>query len=184
MPGQLTAQRFLDVHWQKKPLRIPGAISGELPTLTADELAWLATLDDVESRLVFTERHDDRVTYRVEHGPFASAELEDLPSNDWTLLVQDVDKHLPDFRAYFALTDFIPDWRIDDLMVSFAAPGGSVGPHQDNYDVFLVQGSGSRCWHLAEAESIAPALDSQVLRLLEEFLDPSPVVAKNGDVLY
>lgn len=183
-PGQLNAQRFLDVHWQKKPLWIADAIAVELPALSADELGWLATLDDVESRLVFTERHEDTVTYRVEHGPFASAELEELPRQDWTLLVQDVDKHLPDFRAYFELTDFVPDWRIDDLMVSFAAPGGSVGPHRDHYDVFLVQGSGSRNWSLAEPGTVSSAAVPQALSLLEEFVDPAPVLAGPGDILY
>ena len=170
--------------WEHQSLNIRDGVDTELPSLTADELGWLATLEDVESRLVFTERHDGNIVYRIEHGPFANEELQQLPDKDWTLLVQDVDKHLPDFRAYFGLTDFIPDWRIDDLMVSFAAPGGSVGPHQDNYDVFLCQGSGTRIWHLAERDSVRPALESAGLRLLEEYRDESPTVAEPGDVLY
>ena len=159
-------------------------MAADLPSLSPDELAWLATLEDVESRLVFTERHDGKTVYRVEHGPFANEELQQLPDKDWTLLVQDVEKHLPDFRAYFGLTQFVPDWRIDDLMVSFAAPGGSVGPHQDNYDVFLCQGAGLRTWHLAGRDSVQPAAESAGLSLLDEFRDESPTVAKTGDVLY
>ena len=183
-PGAMTAQSFLQQHWQKKPLRISGATSPDLPTLSGDELGWLATLEDVESRLVFTERSGDKTSYRVEHGPFAVAELEELPQQDWTLLIQDVDKHLPDFRAYLELTNFVSDWRIDDLMVSFAAPGGSVGPHQDNYDVFLCQGLGTRNWHLAEPGAIASTGGSGPLSLLDEFIDESPFLAGSGDVLY
>ena len=120
-----------------------------MPVLEPDELAWLATLPDVESRLVFTEGTRANARYRVEHGPFEEQRLSELPQSNWTLLVQDVEKHLPDFRQWFECVTFVPDWRIDDLMISFAAPGGSVGPHQDNYDVFLCQGMGRREWRLA-----------------------------------
>ena len=103
-------------------------------------------LEDVESRLVFVERSKNRCRYRAETGPFEAEYLQDLPKRDWTLLVHDVEKHLPAMRALFQHVPFIPDWRIDDLMVSFAAPGGGVGPHKDNYDVFLCQGIGVRNW--------------------------------------
>ncbi|MCH7855067.1 MAG: hypothetical protein IIB76_12150 [Proteobacteria bacterium] len=183
-PDRLTAPRFLQQYWQKTPLNMPGAIDFDLPTLSGDELGWLATLEDVESRLVFTERSSNKISYRVEHGPFAKSELEKLPPQDWTLLIQDVEKHLPDFRACFELTAFIPDWRVDDLMVSFAAPGGSVGPHLDHYDVFLCQGSGGRHWQLAAPGSVRADPDSGELSLLETFHDESPIVAASGDVLY
>jgi len=183
-PEPLTARLFLQQYWQKTALNIPAAIRCDLPTLTADELGGLATLDDVESRLVFTERNGNRMSYRVEHGPFANAELENLPPRDWTLLIQDVEKHLPDFRAYLELTAFVPDWRVDDLMVSFAAPGGSVGPHLDHYDVFLRQGSGNRHWQLAEPGSVDVDPDSTEMKLLMSFADPSPILAQPGDVLY
>jgi len=110
--------------------------------------------------------------------------LESLPAQDWTLLIQDIEKHLPDFRAYFQLTAFVPDWRVDDLMVSFAAPGGSVGAHLDNYDVFLCQGSGSRQWKLAEPGTVAADPDSEELSLLKPFRDESPILAEGGDILY
>ena len=147
-PIDMSAERFLATCWQKTPLHLPGALDSESPALSGEELAWLATLDDVESRLVFTERHDGGTRYRVESGPFDEELLSSLPDSDWTLLVQDVEKHLPDFRQLLSLVPFIPDWRIDDLMISFAAPGGSVGPHKDNYDVFLCQGSGHREWRI------------------------------------
>jgi len=140
--------------------------------------------EDVESRLVFTERDGDQLSYRVEHGPFASIELEQLPRQNWTLLIQDVEKHLPDFRVWFDLVNFIPDWRSDDLMVSFAAPGGSVGPHLDHYDVFLCQGEGQRTWRLSEPGSVPSDPSHTALKLLQEFRDDGPILANYRDVLY
>ena len=163
---------------------MPAALDGIRPTLTSGELAWLATQEDVESRLVFTQVDGEETHYRLEHGPFENDVLSSLPRQNWTLLVQDVEKHLPDFRALFAAVDFVPDWRIDDLMVSFAAPGGSVGPHQDNYDVFLCQGEGVREWHLGDKASCVPDESSNELSLLKPFVDQNPQTAGDGDVLY
>jgi 50S ribosomal protein L16 3-hydroxylase len=159
-------------------------LPGELPELSADELAWLATLDDVESRLIFTEQKDDATHYRVEHGPFEAKLLAALPPENWTLLVQDVEKHLPEFRKLLQVASFIPDWRIDDLMVSFAVPGGSAGPHRDNYDVFLCQGTGRREWRIAPANGALKTMASGGLSLLEPFADHSPITASCRDVLY
>jgi len=154
------------------------------PSLTPEELAWLATLDDVESRLVFTERGPEDTDYRVEEGPFDHDRLANLPDRDWTLLVQDVEKHLPDFRTLLSQIEFIPDWRIDDVMISFAAPGGSVGPHEDNYDVFLCQVSGQREWRIGSpGQAIRPAHSGQ-LSLLQPFSDPDARILGEGDVLY
>jgi 50S ribosomal protein L16 3-hydroxylase len=154
------------------------------PSVTRNELAWLATQDDVESRIVFTDRSGDRVRYRAESGPFDSEFLAGLPKRDWTLLVHDVEKHLPNMRRLFALVPFIPDWRIDDLMVSFAAPGGGVGPHRDNYDVFLFQGIGIREWRIS-TDDIAPDPGaSDDLALTREFDDGECFEAREGDVLY
>lgn len=163
---------------------MPRAADGIQPSITAGELAWLATQDDVESRLVFTKRESNGTRYEVRHGPFPNDVLSSLPRQDWTLLVQDVEKHLPDFRALFAVVDFIPDWRIDDLMVSFAAPGGSVGPHRDNYDVFLCQGEGVREWHIGDTEKVMDDESSNELSLLKPFLDKNPQSASEGDILY
>ena len=180
----MSASKFLATHWQQSAAVLPGALKNASPTLIPDELAWLATLEDVESRLIFTEHVGDGLSYRVEHGPFDDATLGSLPARDWTLLVQDVEKHLADFRQWLAYCRFIPDWRIDDLMISFAAPGGSVGPHKDNYDVFLCQNSGRREWRLADANAPIGTLTSESLSLLEPFADPAPIVAAEGDVLY
>jgi 50S ribosomal protein L16 3-hydroxylase len=163
---------------------MPAALDGIRPALASSDLAWLATQEDVESRLVFTESKGGETRYRVKHGPFQNEVLSSLPRQNWTLLVQDVEKHLPDLRALLAVADFVPDWRIDDLMVSFAAPGGSVGPHRDNYDVFLCQGEGRREWHLGTEEDAVVDDSSGELSLLKPFVDREPQTAAAGDVLY
>jgi len=183
-PTGLEPDGFLTRYWQKNPRWLPQALPGGLPSLTGAELAWLATQDDVESRLVFTDRGSNSTTYRLEHGPFDEQQLASLPARDWTLLVQDVEKHLPEFRAWLDPFDFLPEWRIDDLMISFAAPGGSVGPHVDHYDVFLCQMDGVREWRLASAGHRLAACDSGGLALLEPFEDPVPQRTTPGDVLY
>jgi len=183
IPGNLGADKFLAYHWQKQPLFMPRALDKVRPAVTRNELAWLATLEDVESRIVFTDRSENRRRYRVETGPFSDDFLKALPIRDWTLLVHDVEKHLPALRKLFELVPFIPDWRIDDLMVSFAAPGGGVGPHRDNYDVFLCQGIGVREWYYTTA-GVRPDRDaSEDLELVEEFSGNQHVCVE-GDVLY
>ena len=184
LPGDLTDEMFLARYWQKKPLFMPQAVDALRPAITRNELAWLATLDDVESRLVFTDRADDRTRYRVETGPFDVEFLQALPKRDWSLLVHDVEKHLPALRRLFKLVPFIPDWRIDDLMISFAAPGGSVGPHRDNYDVFLCQGIGVREWRTSTARVAEDHAASDDLALLHEFEGDDSHVTRQGDVLY
>ncbi len=183
LPGNLTAARFLSRHWQKEPLFMPQAAVPLRPGLTRNELAWLATHGDVESRIVFTER-GDRTRYRAEPGPFDADFLAALPRRDWSLLVHDVDKHLPAMRRLFSLFPFIPDWRIDDLMVSFAAPGGGVGPHVDGYDVFLCQGIGVREWRYTTGPVRADRQASDTLRLTAEFSGDARHFASQGDVLY
>ena len=183
LPGQLTAESFLARHWQKTYLFMPQALDRLRPAISRNELGWLATLDDVESRLVFTRRGDGGVRYDVETGPFDPEYLAGLPGKDWTLLVHDVEKHLPVMRKLFAHVPFIPDWRIDDLMVSFAAPGGGVGPHRDHYDVFLCQGIGIREWHVATDSVDADPAASDDLALTAEF-QGEQYAACEGDVLY
>jgi 50S ribosomal protein L16 3-hydroxylase len=180
----LSPDHLLADYWQKHALFLPGAIDIELPTIDANELAWLAMQSDVESRLVFTDRHNGSVSYRVEHGPFVESDLSALPNEDWTLLVQDVEKHLPDFRQYFDLVSFVPTWRLDDLMVSIAAPGGSVGPHKDNYDVFLCQGEGARNWMITDDRNIPVDDTAESLSLLMPYEATEERECVSGDVLY
>ncbi len=162
----------------------PAGMDAVNPVLSPDELAWLATLPDVESRLIYTHDDGGKCIYRVDHGPFDDNTLMKLPDSNWTLLVQDVEKHLPDFRAVFDQIPFIPDWRIDDLMVSFAAPGGSVGPHRDQYDVFLCQGIGKRQWRLATADQVEASAANTELSLLLPFDAELEYLAEDKDVLY
>ena len=183
-PGNLSTDGFLRQYWQKQPLFMPGALPRVQPSISRNELGWLATLDDVESRLVFTERDGDRCRYVVENGPFEAERLVALPQRDWTLLVHDVEKHLPVMRRLFEHVPFIPDWRIDDLMVSFAAPGGSVGPHRDNYDVFLCQGIGMREWRVTTNDVADDPDASDDLSLTAEFDGDAVHAASHGDVLY
>ena len=183
-PSSFTPQSFLEQHWQKKPLFMPDALPDVDPLIAADDLAWLATQPDVEARLVVTETARHGTRYRVQHGPFTARRLRRLPAEHWTLLVHDVEKHLPEFRSYYAAVSFVPDWRIDDLMITVAAPGGSVGPHRDQYDVFLCHASGRRRWHLATPEEAVPGRHRGGLALLEPFESPAPITAGPSDVLY
>lgn len=183
LPDNLTPDSFLNRHWQKQPLYMPDAVESLQPALTRNELAWLATLHDVESRIVFVDRSTAHPRYRVESGPFDANFLGNLPERDWTLLVHDVEKHIPAMRALFDVVPFIPDWRIDDLMISFAAPGGGVGPHRDHYDVFLCQGIGVRNWCFTRERIEASTEASDDLALLKEFSGDA-VSAGEGDILY
>lgn len=184
IPGNAIVEQFLERYWQKRALFMPGALDKLRPAITRNEIGWLATLEDVESRIVFIDRGGARRRYKVEDGPFDPEYLQNLPKRDWTLLVHDVEKHLPAMRALFDHIPFIPDWRIDDLMVSFAAPGGSVGPHRDYYDVFLCQGIGRRNWRFTTDTVDEDPKASADLALLREFDDGDSHDTTEGDVLY
>lgn len=178
--GSLSPSQFLARHWQRSPAVFAGALPGFRSPITPDELAGLACEEEVESRLV--EGHVGG-RFLLEHGPFDEARFERLPRKNWTLLVQDVDKHVPDVAALLEPFAFLPDWRVDDIMVSFAAPGGSVGPHTDEYDVFLLQVQGRRRWQLSER--FEPALRTDCdLKVLERFEPERELIAEPGDILY
>ena len=141
-PLGMPAADFLRDYWQKKPLLIRNAFPGFVSPIEPEDLAGLACEEAALSRLV---RHDrERDAWQVRHGPFDEEEFPGLGDRDWTLLVQDVDKWDADIAALLPNFDFLPRWRIDDVMVSFAATGGSVGAHIDQYDVFLLQAQGHR----------------------------------------
>ena len=145
--GGLDTATFLREYWQKKPLLIRRAMPGFEPELDIDDIAGLACEELAESRLVTGSfpAHD----WTVQYGPFDERARSGLPDSDWTLLVQDVEKHYPPLKPLLTAFDFLPRWRLDDLMVSVAAKGGSVGPHTDQYDVFLLQAKGRRKWQIA-----------------------------------
>jgi 50S ribosomal protein L16 3-hydroxylase len=176
--------RFLERYWQKRPLLVRGAFRDLANPLPAERLAGLACEPDIQARLVIHQRDGDR--YRLEHGPFDEDRFARLDRRDWTLLVQDVDKWLPDtVGSLLAEFRFLPRWRIDDIMISFAVPGGSVGPHVDQYDVFLLQTEGRREWLIDAGED--PPRDfrpDQPLRILERFAPSHRFVLEAGDMLY
>lgn len=183
--GGLTAAEFLRDVWQQKPLLIRGAFPDFQCPLDPDELAGLACEEGVESRLV--EERGAQGPWQIHHGPFDEATFARLPERDWTLLVQAVDHYVPDVADLLEAFDFLPRWRLDDIMISYAPPGGSVGPHVDQYDVFLLQGSGQRRWQLGgEVADDAPILHGIDLRILENFeVTPGDDwILEPGDMLY
>nr|WP_246037162.1 cupin domain-containing protein [Thermomonas fusca] len=174
---------FLRDCWQKRPLLVRNAFPGFVSPIEPEDLAGLACEDGVLARLIEHDRASDG--WKVRHGPFAEDDFPGLPDHDWTLLVQDVDKWDADIRALLAHFGFLPRWRIDDVMVSFAATGGSVGAHVDQYDVFLLQAHGQRRWQIDA--SPAPPLDFRNdvdIRLLREFHPTHDWVLNPGDMLY
>jgi 50S ribosomal protein L16 3-hydroxylase len=177
--GGLSATSFLSRFWQKKPLLIRDAIPGFGGIIQPPELFRLAGRDDIESRIV--RRRGGRWT--LAHGPFALADIERQPKSAWTLLVQGVNLLHPPADALLRRFAFIPYARLDDVMVSYAAPGGGVGPHVDSYDVFLLQGPGRRRWRLSakgarEFDPRAP------LRVLRRFRPEQEWILGPGDMLY
>jgi 50S ribosomal protein L16 3-hydroxylase len=174
---------FLRDYWQKRPLLIRGAFADLPCPITPEDLAGLACEDGALSRLVLHDRKKDH--YALETGPFPEDCFAGLGERDWTLLVQDVDKWDVDVAALKQHYDFLPRWRIDDIMISYAVPGGSVGPHVDQYDVFLMQGLGERRWQV-DVDPAAPKTfrDGAQLRLLQQFTPSYEWVLGPGDVLY
>lgn len=180
--GGLTAREFLRDYWQQKPLLIRQAIPGFESPISPDELAGLSLEEEVESRLVL--EHGER-PWELRRGPFAEDAYQNLPERDWTLLVQAVDQFVPDVAELLEQFRFLPSWRIDDVMVSFATPGGGVGPHFDNYDVFLLQGHGRRRWKVGQmCDGDSALLPHADLRILADFQQTDEWVLEPGDMLY
>ncbi|NOX75317.1 MAG: cupin domain-containing protein [Gammaproteobacteria bacterium] len=181
--GGLTATDFLADYWQKRPLLIRNAVPGFICPVTPDELAGLACEAEVESRLIL--ERDGPSPWWVEHGPLAEERFAQLPETHWTLLIQECQKYLPELVQLMEQFDFIPSWRVDDVMASHAPPGGSVGPHLDQYDVFLLQAHGHRRWQISDKkvapDNFLPDLD---LRIMREFEATDEWVLEPGDMLY
>ncbi len=179
---------FLRDYWQKRPLLIRNAFPDFETPVMPEDLAGLACEEAALSRIVMHDKANDRWTVRA--GPFAEEEFPGMPDHDWTLLVQDVDKWDPDIRALLDHFTFLPRWRIDDVMISFAAPGGSVGAHVDQYDVFLLQAHGHRRWQIDASETLGNGTPSTAfrddveLKLLREFTPTHDWVLGPGDMLY
>lgn len=177
--GGLSARAFLRRHWQKRPLLVRGALPGFTGVVDSRALFALASRNDVESRLV--RRVKDRWT--VSEGPLPRAALARAGVRDWTLLVNGVDQHSAAAARLLRRFSFVSESRLDDLMVSYAAPGGGVGPHCDSYDVFLIQARGRRRWRLARARTFA-LVPGAPLKLIADFRAEEELVAEPGDLLY
>lgn len=177
--GGLTAQQFMRRHWQKKPLLIRQAMPGMRPLLDRQALFALAASDNVESRLVV--RQGER--WRMRQGPFARRALPPLAQPDWTLLLQGMDLHHDGLHDLLQAFRFVPDARLDDLMVSYASDGGGVGPHFDSYDVFLLQAEGRRRWRIGRQKDLS-LRDDVPLKILAHFEPEQEFVLEPGDMLY
>jgi 50S ribosomal protein L16 3-hydroxylase len=163
-------------------LLIRQAIPSFESPVSPDELAGLSLEEEVESRLVI--EHGDS-PWELRRGPFGEDTYQDLPERNWTLLVQAVDQLVPEVADLIEHFRFLPNWRIDDVMISFAAPGGGVGPHYDNYDVFLLQAQGQRRWRVGQmCDSDSPLLPHADLRILADFQGTDEWVLEPGDMLY
>ena len=182
--GGLTPAVFLRDWWQKKPLMVRGGFPGFTSPLSSEGLLALACRDSVSSRLIMEE--GGRYPWELLVGPFEPEDFRSLPPRGWTILVGDVDRHVPAVAEILTPFRFLPNWRIDDVQVSYAPPGGNAGPHVDNYDVFLVQGQGQRRWqisHVPAPEDVA-LVENADMALLEEFAPDTEWVLSPGDLLY
>lgn len=177
--GGLTPQQFMRRHWQKKPLLIRQAIPGFTPLLDRAALFELSAQEGVESRVI---EHQDR-GWKLRHGPFARRALPPVSRPNWTLLVQSLDSHVQSAHDLLQRFRFVPDARLDDLMVSWASQGGGVGPHYDSYDVFLLQASGQRRWRIGRQKDLSLQPDVP-LKILSHFEPEETFVLDPGDMLY
>ena len=177
--GGMSAQTFMRRHWQKKPLLVRQAVPGGVALLSRARLFELAGSDEVEARLIVRERG----RWSLRHGPLKRAAIPALKRPHWTLLVQGLDLHVPAARALLERFRFVPDARLDDLMLSYATDGGGVGPHVDSYDVFLLQVQGWRRWRIGRVghPQLVPGVP---LKILANFEAEHEWLLEAGDMLY
>ena len=183
LPGGQSAEDFLRENWQKKPKVIRQAFPDIDCPVSADELAGLACEEAVESRLVI--ENEDGKPWQLHNGPFPPERFSELPATNWTLLVQGLDHWIPEVAALLDEFRFVPNWRLDDIMASYAPKGGSVGPHFDQYDVFLLQAEGQRTWQFGgRCDESSARVDGTPLRILKDWVPEETVTLNPGDMLY
>jgi 50S ribosomal protein L16 3-hydroxylase len=177
--GGLTPRQFMKHYWQKKPLLVRNAIPGFEPCVDRAQLVALAAQEGVESRLIV----DSAKGWKMKQGPFSKRSLPPFAQAKWTFLVQGVDLHHDGVHALLQQFRFVPDARLDDLMISYASDGGGVGPHFDSYDVFLLQAHGQRRWRIGRQKdlSLQPGVP---LKILQNFEPEEEFVLNPGDMLY
>lgn len=182
--GSMDTQTFLRDYWQQKPCVIRGVFKGMPPVVSPDELAGLACEEEVESRLLITDPQSGQ--FELLHGPFEEEKFGQLPSSHWSLLIQGVDLWSPEAADFVEQFRFIPNWRLDDLMISYSTPQGGVGPHYDNYDVFIIQAQGRRRWEIGGQylEHQTEFLAGQPVRILKHWQPEQSWELEPGDMIY
>lgn len=181
-PLNIDIDYFLSNYWQKKPLCMTQAFPDFQAPVTPQELAGLSMEQDVESRIILKQ---GKRPWELRLGPFSENDYKHLPESGWTLLVQAVDHWFPAVHRLLDYFRFLPSWRMDDIMISYAADGGSVGPHYDYYDVFLLQAQGRRLWKIGpEYNEQAELLSHPSLKILSDFQTTEEYVLEPGDMLY
>lgn len=181
--GKLPKEKFIRQYWQQKALLIPAAYPQAGTLIGPQDLLAMACAAECESRLVLW--NGQRKRWQSEQGPFTAKRLKQLPATGWTILVQAVDQWIPEVAALLQEFDFLPRWRLDDIMISFARDGGGVGPHFDYYDVFLLQASGQRRWQIGQpCDETSPLRPQSDLRLLKQFETKQDHLLQTGDMLY
>jgi 50S ribosomal protein L16 3-hydroxylase len=181
--GEISPALFMQRYWQKKPLVIRQAIANFVPPVDRAGLLELAAQSEVQSRLVVQATPDGTQGWKFKHGPFQRRALPPFKQNGWTLLVQGVDLHDARVHALMNQFRFIPDARLDDVMISYASDGGGVGPHFDSYDVFLLQAQGQRRWRIGRQKDLA-LQPNMPLKILANFTPEQEFVLEPGDMLY
>jgi 50S ribosomal protein L16 3-hydroxylase len=181
--GGLSPYTFMQRHWEKKPLLIRQAIPGFKPLLDRTELLDMAAMDDVESRLVVQATPGSDKPWQFRQGPLARKSLPPFKQSGWSVLVQGMDLHDERVHALMNQFRFVPDARLDDLMISYATDGGGVGPHFDSYDVFLLQAHGRRRWRIGRQKDMSLVPDMP-LKILANFEPEQEFVLEPGDMLY
>jgi len=182
-PANLNIEEFLAQYWQQKPVLIKQAFPNFESLISAEELAGIACEQGIESRLIIEK--DGQHPWQLKNGPFSEQDFTSLPDTHWTLLVQDMEKHIPQLQEIVDAFHFIPDWRLDDLMISYAPKHGSVGPHLDQYDVFLLQAEGLRRWQIDSRPDRSDQLINGIeLGILEQFDAEHEWILEPGDMLY
>lgn len=181
--GALTPQQFIDTIWQQQPLLVRNALPAAIDIVDGNDLAGIACESNSDARLVISTPQQDH--WQCESAPFKSKRFKSLPASHWTLLVQSVDHWIPEVQALLRHFTFLPRWRLDDIMISYAVDGGGVGPHFDYYDVFLIQASGQRRWQTGQhCDENSPLRADEPLRLLQDFHSDSDHILAPGDLLY
>ncbi|MFK5913193.1 MAG: cupin domain-containing protein [Woeseiaceae bacterium] len=183
MINNLDIQDFISHYWQKKPLLIRSAFPNYQSPVSAEELAGLACEDFVESRII--QENTTKPKWSLSNGPFVENDFTSLPDSHWTVLIQNINFLYPELDDILREFNFIPSWRVDDLMASYASPNGSVGPHLDQYDVFLLQAQGRRKWIINDDTNKNYQFEKDTsLKIIKDFTATDEWILEAGDMLY